>query len=102
MAKGFLDGYKTYDSSNGHGNPKRWRKAFNERFSQAEAEEILSHQEQTPYELLGVAAGASKEAIKKTFHKLIRKWHPDLNAHRLQEAEEMSKKIIAAYSLLTN
>lgn len=102
MAKGFLDGYQTYDTSNGHGNAKQWRNAFNERFSQTEAEEILSHQEQTPHQLLGVAAGATKEVIKKAFYKLIREWHPDHNPHRLQEAEEMSKKIIAAYSLLTS
>ena len=102
MAKGFLDGYKTYDSSNGHGNPKQWRKAFNERFSQSEAEEILSSQPQSPHEILGVSADATKAEIKRAFHALIRQWHPDLNAHRLAEAEEVSKKIIAAYSLLTS
>lgn len=102
MKKGFMDGYKTYDTSNGYGNAKAWRKAFNERFSNEEAEEILSNQEQTPHQILGVTERATKAEIKKAFRDLIREWHPDLNAHRLQEAEEMSKRIIAAYSLLTN
>lgn len=98
--KGFLEGYQTYDTSKGHGNPEAWRSAFNERFSTEEATEILSGQEQTPYEILGLKPGATQEAIKKAFRKKIMECHPDRNPHREAEAEEMSKKIIAAYSLL--
>jgi len=28
MARGFLDGYKTYDDSGGRGSPDEWRAAF--------------------------------------------------------------------------
>lgn len=100
--KGFLDGYKTYDTSNGYGNAKKWRSSFNERFSEKEAENILKYEQQTPYQILGVLPSATAAEIKKAFRKLISEWHPDFNQHRIEEAEEMSKKIIAAYSLLSN
>lgn len=102
MAKGFLDGYKTYDTSGGFGSPKQWRKAFTERMGKEEAEAVLNSQEQTPYEILGVPATATQAQIKKAFRQLITEWHPDRNQHRTEEAEEMSKKIIAAYSLLAD
>lgn len=98
--KGFLEGYKTYDTTKGHGNAKKWRNSFKERFSKQEAETILKDGTQTPYEILGVQLSATVAEIKKAFRKLISEWHPDFNQHRLEEAEEMSKKIIAAYSLL--
>jgi len=99
--KGFLDGYKTYDTAHGFGSPKDWRNAFNQRFSTGEAESIISAQEQTPHAILGVSRQATKAEIKQAFRTLIMEWHPDKNQHRVQEAEERSKKIIAAYSLLT-
>jgi len=101
MAKGFLDGYKTYDTGKGFGSPQQWQQAFKQRMSKEDATEILDNQEQTPYEILGVSANATQAEIKKAFRKLITQWHPDVNQHRITEAEEMSKKIIAAYSVLT-
>lgn len=100
--KGFLDGYKTYDTTDGLGHADQWRSAFRERMSRQEATGILQSQELTPYQLLGVSTSATKGEIKKAFRKLIAEWHPDHNQHRPAEAEEMSKKIIAAYSLLTS
>lgn len=102
MAKGFLDGYKTYDTTNGHGNAKQWRQSFKERMSNEQAETIIKAQADTPLGILGLAAGATQAEIKKAFRKLIIEWHPDRNQHRQEEAEEQSKKIIAAYSILTN
>jgi len=99
--KGFLDGYKTYDISQGYGSAKKWRAAFNERFSHQEAESILENEQLTPHQILGIQPGATAAEIKKAFRKRITEWHPDNNQHRIQEAEEMSKKIIAAYSLLS-
>jgi DnaJ-class molecular chaperone len=100
MAKGFLDGYKTYDTTEGFGSPKGWQKAFKQRMGKDEAEAILQDCEQTPYGVLGIGTDATKEAIKKAYRKLISLWHPDHNQHRIPEAEEMSKKIIAAYTIL--
>ena len=43
------------------------------------------------YETLGVAKGASKDEIKKAFHKLAHKHHPDKkdgNADKFKEVNE--------------
>ncbi|WP_276481005.1 J domain-containing protein [Paraflavitalea pollutisoli] len=102
MAKGFLDGYKTYDTTGGFGDPDKWRNAFNERMTEDEARRVLINAEKSPYEILGVPPTAAIAAIKKAFRILINEWHPDKNQHRISEAEEISKRLIAAYSLLTN
>jgi DnaJ-class molecular chaperone len=102
LGKGFLDGYKTYDTRNGYGNPKQWRNAFDQRMNPEEAEAVLSAQAQSPHEILGIQANATAEEIKKAFRKRIMEWHPDKNQNRTDEAKEMSQKIIAAYSLLTD
>ena len=54
------------------------------------------------YETLGVARTASEDEIKKAFRILMHQWHPDKNPHRIEEAEAMTKKIIAAYTILTS
>jgi DnaJ-class molecular chaperone len=101
MAKGFLDGYKTYDTSKGFGNPKKWEKAFYQRMNKEDAEAVLKEQTDSPYFILSIKEGATKSDIKAAFRKLISEWHPDKNPERVKEAEEMSKKIIAAYTILT-
>lgn len=102
MGKGFMEGYKTYDTTEGFGNAKDWQGAFKQRMGKQEAEQILTGSEQTPHGILGIAQSATAAEVKKAFRKLIGIWHPDRNQHRIQEAEEMSKRIIAAYSLLTS
>lgn len=50
------------------------------------------------YEVLGIAKGASKDEIKKAFHKLAHKYHPDKaggDAERFKEASE-------AYAVLSD
>jgi DnaJ-class molecular chaperone len=101
MAKGFLDGYKTYDTGNGYGSAKQWRDALRQRMSKEDAEIILKTGEQTPHDILGLSSTASPAEIKKAFRKLISIWHPDVNQHRIADAEEMSKRIIAAYTILS-
>lgn len=98
MAKGFMDGYSTYDTSNGFGSAWEWRKNFNERFTKEEADEILGSND--PYDILGIRRSATLAEIKSAFRKLAKVWHPDLNPKRIEEATAMMKKINAAYSLL--
>jgi DnaJ-class molecular chaperone len=98
MAKGFMDGYKTYDASEGYGSAREWKKNFNKRMSKEEADETLGTDD--PYIILGIKKGATAAEIKSAFKKLAKIWHPDMNPHRVAEATTMMQKINAAYSLL--
>jgi curved DNA-binding protein len=53
------------------------------------------------YDILGVSRDATVEDIKKTFRKLARQFHPDLNPGN-KEAEEKFKDINEAYEFLSD
>ncbi|MDO8548517.1 MAG: DnaJ domain-containing protein, partial [bacterium] len=50
------------------------------------------------YEVLGIDKRASKDDIKKAFHKLAHKFHPDKN----QGDAEKFKEVSEAYSILSD
>jgi molecular chaperone DnaJ len=52
------------------------------------------------YEILGVDKAATKDAIKKAYRKLAKKYHPDMNKENQKEAEEKFKEISEAYGVL--
>lgn len=52
------------------------------------------------YEVLGVDKGASKEEIKKSYRKLAREYHPDVNKD--EGAEDKFKEAKEAYETLSN
>ncbi len=54
-----------------------------------------------PYEVLGVARGATDEEITKAYRRLAKKYHPDLNPGDAAAAEKMSE-INAAYDMIKN
>ncbi len=54
-----------------------------------------------PYEVLGLARGATEQEIKKSFRRLARELHPDVNAHDPQ-AEETFKEAAEAYEILSD
>ena len=54
-----------------------------------------------PYEVLGVARDADGTEIKKTFRRLARELHPDVNSHD-PEAEEKFKEAAEAYEILSD
>ena len=54
-----------------------------------------------PYEVLGVAPDADDTEIKKTFRRLARELHPDVNRHD-PEAEEKFKEAAEAYEILSD
>jgi molecular chaperone DnaJ len=54
-----------------------------------------------PYEVLGVRRDAEEREIKKTFRRLARELHPDVNNHD-PEAEEKFKEAAEAYEILSD
>lgn len=50
--------------------------------------------------ILGITIPTTEEIIKSAWKKLVKIWHPDLNAHRLEEAKVMMQKINIAYAKL--
>ena len=53
------------------------------------------------YEVLGVSRDASEAEVKKTFRRLARELHPDVNAHD-PEAEAKFKEAAEAYEVLSD
>lgn len=54
------------------------------------------------YDTLNISSSASKEEIKKAFHKLSLKYHPDLNKSKGTTNNELFKQISSAYSVLSD
>jgi DnaJ-class molecular chaperone len=54
-----------------------------------------------PYEILGVARAAAPDEIRKAYHKLAKKLHPDLNPGD-KTAESRFKEVAGAYDLLSD
>ena len=53
----------------------------------------------SPYEILGVSPGASKEDVTKAYRKLAKKYHPDLDPGD-KTAEKKMSEINAAYEAI--
>ena len=52
------------------------------------------------YEMFGIDPQAGPEEIKRAYYSRLKIWHPDKNADRLAEAEETTKMLNQAYSVL--
>ncbi len=54
------------------------------------------------YDILEVQPTATEQEINKAFHKLSKIWHPDKNAHRLEEATKKFQEISEAKNILSD
>ena len=54
------------------------------------------------YEVLGVDKSASDSEIKSAYRKLAKKYHPDLNPDKKEEAEARFKEVNEAYEVLSD
>ena len=54
-----------------------------------------------PYEVLGVARGASEDEIKQAYRKLAKRYHPDLNPGDATAAQKMNE-VNQAYDRIKN
>ncbi|XP_030358092.1 dnaJ homolog subfamily B member 8 [Strigops habroptila] len=54
------------------------------------------------YKVLGLKKSASQDDVKKSYHKLALKWHPDKNPNNKEEAEKKFKAVAEAYEVLSD
>lgn len=60
-----------------------------------------SNKKTTSFKILNVGEKANLEEIKKSYHSLSKKWHPDRNPNNLEEATKKFQEIAQAYEELT-
>ena len=65
---------------------------------------VTSTQDETLYDLLGVASSASKAQIKRAYHKLAMKLHPDKvrDTQRKEASEALFKRVAEAHETLSD
>lgn len=73
----------------------------NRKGRRSQQEEIDMEKKRDYYEILGVSRNADDSAIKKAYHRLAKKYHPDTNVGNAQ-AEERFKEITEAYGILSD
>jgi curved DNA-binding protein CbpA len=64
--------------------------------------EVISHMasSKTLYSIFGVSPDADASTIKRAYHELAMKWHPDKNPGNVEMAEAKLKAISEAYDVL--
>ncbi len=54
-----------------------------------------------PFEVLGIASGASPEDIKAAYHRLAKQWHPDrFSGPEKAQAEDRFRQLAEAFNML--
>jgi hypothetical protein len=97
-------GYKRFDpETEGYGSPQEWNAAFFERMGFEEAQRVVSKQNRSPRQILGVGARATWPEIVKAYRVKVLANHPDRIASTgmsFGQASEATKHINAAYAVL--
>ena len=82
---GFL---RIYFSSSGHSSTGRTRSSQ----TQGQGAEGQYEPPLSPFEVLGVRRGATKEEIKTAYKKLLSLYHPDKVAHLGEEIQKIARE----------
>ena len=102
--KDIIAGYKRYDPAvDGFGSPEDWNSAFFERMGFEEAQRVVSQQNKSPRQILGLGQHATWPDIVKAYRSKITASHPDRIAStgmKYEDAVKASKQINAAFSML--
>jgi DnaJ-class molecular chaperone len=94
FSKDYVNPYGLY-SEGPRGNPDQWRATFQRRFTSDEIKEILK--DESPWGILGLTHGATRDQIKAAYRRRAMETHPDRNPG--MDGEEF-KKVNAAYQKL--
>jgi len=95
-----MRGEKRKYSSNSYSSNEQKKKQYNTNNNYKKKTTTNSYKKRkTPWEILGVREGASKQEVKKAYIKMQRKYHPDINPSK--EAEEIIKDVNIAYSTIS-
>lgn len=96
--------YKRYDpETEGFGSPEDWNQAFFERMGFEEAQRVVSQQDRSPRQILGLGQHVTWPEVVKAYRAKIIANHPDRIASTgMTEtaATAACKEISAAYSVL--
>jgi hypothetical protein len=88
--------FKTYDTSEGYGDPGQWRRAFNKRMNRGKEKKKKSESFLKPlYE------AETAEELKQAYRKLLVKYHPD-HAGDTKKNTEKTQRIVEIYNNLKN
>jgi hypothetical protein len=92
--KGFLDGYKTYDTKHGFGNRSEWRSAWDDRMNHKDASATIGADD--PLSVMGFSSLPTRGELDQRYRALVMQHHPDRGGDPAE-----FKHVQAAWSLLT-
>lgn len=73
-----------------------------QRYQASSKQPLVSFEMVDYYKVLGLKKSASQDDVKKSYHKLALKWHPDKNPNNKEEAEKKFKAAAEAYKVLSD
>lgn len=97
--KGFLDGYKTYDTSNGFGTPESWKEAFEQRMNYKTL--TIEEKEENKGIVQSLYEAKTAQELKLAYRELMKKYHPDI-AGDTDENKTISQLLNDTYFDLKN
>jgi DnaJ-domain-containing protein 1 len=85
--------FKTYDTSEGYGDPGQWRRAFNKRMNKDKKNK------KTESFLKPLYSAKTADELKQAYRKLLVKYHPD-RAGDTPANTRKTQKIVETYNKL--